>query len=221
MIFRLSRIDWRNCGTPKFITLTYPDERAERALSQLTQDRSQFVRDMERYVGNPVATIWRREWQARKTGDRIGEPVSHVHILAFTNRFIPWKWVRERWKSIIDFHGYVRTECKAANNGYHAAKYVAKYASKPDEPSLVIATYLNKVGGRCWGITRPDLVPLCRLEAYDDVPPAAVDALFRLARPMWVGLEKREPGAFTLLGEPAETAFRKFEKQLLMNEWAA
>jgi hypothetical protein len=221
MIFRINRIDWNRVGKCKFITLTYPDGYADRRFSQRTQDRYLMQRYIEKHLGTKVWTLWRTEWQTRKSGGRLGELMPHVHMLLGSARFLPPGFVNSCWRTILQCSSYVRTDTRGTNNGWHAAKYVAKYATKVDPSSLVVATYLNRVRGRCWGITRPELVPWYEWEEVEDVSPAAVEALFRMGAKRWTPLNDREPGSFTLLGTDAEEVYREWEKTLLCGDWSS
>jgi hypothetical protein len=214
LLFRLARIDWQACRHARFITLTYPDVFADRPLRRRTIDRDMFHRDMEKLVGKHTAAIWRTEWQVRKSGERKGQPMPHVHVILFTSRFIPFQYVNNTWKNILGYNNYVRTEVERAGQVRDAARYCAKYLTKHDDLSLVIASYLSRVRGRPWGIKRPKLLPWAPCVALEDVPPDLVCELRRRAAIKYRPIGDSIAGGFTLLGEDAARMFRAFEELL-------
>jgi len=200
----IARMDWELVGPSLFITLTYPDERSNRRMKQRTQDRSQFVREVERFFGRKVATIWRTEWKPRKSGKHKGKIASHIHLLLLGVDFIPWQTVRSWWKRILGWDGYVHTFLEQTWDGPGASLYVAKYCSKVEHsPSLVNAAYLNKVG-RHWGITRKRSIPVHCPKRLFHLSDEQIHVLRAVAAGMLTSYDLRYDQSFTLLGDKAE-----------------
>jgi hypothetical protein len=199
----------------KFITLTYPDSHAERSYKKRTTDRYLMQRYIEKFLGAPCPVLWRTEWQERKSGERKGELVPHVHMLAFAAPFLPYWEVNRWWKTILGVSGYVRTECRGCNDGEHAAKYVAKYASKLDSVSLVSVPYLNRLAGRSWGVMRPRLIPWGFTHAAEDVPQSTIVALFERASRVYVPLRDGPVRGFSILGPNARKLWEVLDEGLL------
>lgn len=206
----IARMDWTLIGPSLFVTLTYPDERSVRRMSQRTSDRSQFIRAVELHLGRHVATIWRAEWKERRSGRNKGTMVSHVHLLLLGVEFIPWEKIRAWWGRILGWNGPLHTYVEATWDGPGASLYVAKYCSKVDAPpSLVNASYLNRVG-RHWGLTRKGQIPRHPLKLLWDLTPVQVDVLRSVASGMLATYDIRYDASFTLLGVDAEKFARLF-----------
>ena len=154
MLQLAATIDWKSIGPALFITLTYPDDKAEFDMRERNKQRYLFVRHMENYLDATPSIIWRIEWKPRKTGSRIGEYLPHVHLLVLGVRFIPHGCVRSWWRSILKHRGSLSTDVRAVRSGKAAALYVSKYCAKrPERASLDNLSYLNSLG-RHWGIHR-------------------------------------------------------------------
>jgi len=157
----MATVYWEGVGPSLFITLTYPDSHVDRSMQTRTQDRSRFFRDMENYLNQEVGAVWRVEWVSRKSGKHVGTMAPHVHLIVFGLRYIPYQVVNKLWRDVLHVDGVLRTDVRKINGQRDVAKYVAKYAAKPEEDrSLVIASYLNTTG-RHWGIHRRDKIPWC------------------------------------------------------------
>jgi len=204
----IAKMDWDRVGPSLFITLTYPDELANRRMTKRTQDRSQFMRDVEKYFRRRVPSIWRTEWERRKTGRRAGQEASHIHLMLLGVGYIPWQDIRKWWKRILGIDTYVHTYVERCHDGEGACKYVAKYCAKKETPSsLVNAAYLNKVG-RHWGTTRKSQIPLHDPKSILDLTTGQIDVLRSVAAGLLKTYDYRYDTSFTLLGEKA----KKFAK---------
>lgn len=154
-----AQVDFEKIRNAIFVTLTYPDECVELEYKKRTNQRSQFFREVEKYLGRKIPIVWRVEWVERKSGQKEGQVVPHIHLLILGVRFLPWQLIRKWWKRIIGWEGYVRTDVRKASSPRECAKYVAKYLAKaPDSSSLVEKLHISTTG-RFWSITRRKLVP--------------------------------------------------------------
>jgi len=198
-----NQVDWRAATPALFITLTYPDNVECRKRKTLNTHRYVFWRSLEKKMGRHIPAIWRLEWKVRLTGELVGEPMPHWHMLAFKEPFIHHDQINYLWQKAIGHEGYVRTETERMRNQRQAGYYISKYLAKVD-PSLVIAAYHNKLPtGRQWGILRKSLLPLMP-EHRVRLPPGDVVNAAR----QYAALERPEVNtygneSFTLLGEKA------------------
>jgi len=161
MMRTVASVNWERVKASLFITLTYPDEVAERTCSMRTQDRYVFFRSMENYLCKEVGALWRLEWKPRRSGANKGRLFPHVHLIVFGVGFLPWQDIRQWWRSALNVKGSLATDVQRIKGGKVVAKYVTKYCSKPMEvDSLDNASYSNKLG-RHWGIHRRSLIPFC------------------------------------------------------------
>jgi hypothetical protein len=159
MLRMIASINWSNVRNGLFITLTYPDEHADRAMGERSTDKYLFLRYMEKYLGKKVGVIWRIEWEPRKSGKRLGVLTAHWHLIVFGVRFIPKELIKQWWQLVLRADGNVVTWIDGIESGKKLARYVGKYCSKlPDASVLDNASYLNNLG-RHWGIARRELVP--------------------------------------------------------------
>jgi len=155
----IASINWGHVRKGVFITLTYPDEHADRAMGERSTDKYLFLRYIEKYLGKEVGVIWRLEWEPRKSGKRKGKLTAHWHMIVFGTSYIPKDVVRSFWRCVLRADGPVVTWIDGIESGKKLARYVGKYCAKlPDADVLDNATYLNSFG-RHWGINRRELVP--------------------------------------------------------------
>lgn len=201
MLRLIAKINWQEVGNSTFVTLTYPDSHYDRKNALRTMDRSQFIRDLEKFTHKKIPVLWRCEWQPRKTGTHRGLFVPHFHLLVFGVPFIPHQEVRQWWRRILDVKGSLATDVRKVVGIDGAGRYLAKYVSK--YTSLDNGAYLNNpwMTGRHWGLTRPSLVPRALVE--ED---CLIDAFEADMLRQWFA--ERNPyykefglGGFTALGE--------------------
>lgn len=209
MLKDFHRIDFSLGPLPLFVTLTYPDPLATPDLNQRNVHRKIFARHLERATGRKVAAAWRVEWCPRLTGELVGTPCPHWHLLIFGERFIHYDTINYLWQRTIGWNDYVRTEIERVDESGAVNLYMAKYIAKDALPlSLVIAAYQSKLG-RSYGWLRKALIPFAKEHRQERLSDAARRELSRLAvetLPLPVdGLER----SFTLMGDVAQQA-RKF-----------
>jgi hypothetical protein len=212
LLKRINGIAWRHVKKALFVTLTYPDAYHDRSYAERTQDKYLIHRYAEKWVGKPVAALWRTEWKVRKSGYRAGQLAPHVHMVLFGVAFIPHAVVRAWWRTILGAVGPLATDVRAANNGLHAAKYIAKYVSKLDQGSLDIAAKVNNQPGRAWGFKRPQLIPWDTERWLVDVPTALVKQAQDTAAELYEGIDTTSPGGFTLFAATAGAIFNELRK---------
>jgi len=159
MLKFIATIDWRRAGQVLMVTLTYPDEIADRVPAKRTTDRGLFLRVVEAYFGCPMPVLWRMEWQERKSGAYKGKLLPHFHLVVFGIPFMDWRVIRGAWAKVLDWDGPLATDVRKSREGAKAAIYVAKYCGKVLRAScLDNGSYLNR-GGRSWGMCRATLIP--------------------------------------------------------------
>jgi len=159
MLRMIASINWGSVKHGVFITLTYPDEHADRSMGERNTDKYLFMRYIEKHLGKKVGVIWRLEWEPRKSGKRLGQLTAHWHLIVFGIKFIPKDVVRSFWQCVLRADGPVVTWIDGITTGKKLARYVGKYCSKlPEADVLDNSTYLNSQG-RHWGVMRRELVP--------------------------------------------------------------
>jgi hypothetical protein len=206
LLKRIATIDWSGIPMSIFITLTYPDDCAERTYQQRGQDRYLFMRHVEKYLGRKVCGVWRVEWEPRRSGYCKGMILPHYHILLFGVPFVHYKEINKWWKGVLHHDGYVRTEVKRAASPKVAGMYVAKYMSKKTErASLVNAAYLNNPG-RHYGYHRASMIPSHLEQWLDNPTDEQVAELTAFANEVLPWLNKHHTGSWTLLGKHADRA---------------
>jgi len=220
MLKDFHRIDFTAGPDPLFITLTYPDRLATPDLDERNIHRKVFARHLERITGRRVGAAWRVEWVQRKSGDLIGLPCPHWHLLVFNEQYIHHEKINEAWASTIGENDYVRTEIKRVDERGAVQLYMAKYIAKDALPlSLVIAAYQNKLG-RAYGWLRKDEIPWHPEQAHPSLSDRQRRDLMTLAvenlpLPM-EGLEQ----SFSLMGEEAEKAAQILQGNPLTDDHA-
>jgi hypothetical protein len=209
MIKEIAVIDWTQTGRCLFLTLTYPDSLGLRTYKERTKDRTLVTRRIERYLGREIATLWRLEWKARKSGERTGSMMPHLHMLLFGVEYIPWDDIRMWWRQVLGYDGQLHTYVQRIKNGEHAAKYAAKYAAKDGSSSLVNAAYLDGLLGRAWGVTRAKLIPRAALTTYRNLPRAVERALRVLGSEMRHHNAPESQGSYCVIGDAAGGIVKK------------
>jgi hypothetical protein len=132
MLELLARIDLDRAGFTAFVGLTYPDRDGPPALEETERDRQTIFKRLGRAYPE-CSAIWRREWEARKSGAFVGADFPHYHLLAFGLPFVPGEDLRAIWAEVLGYDGYVRTEIRGVRSWPQALGYVAKYMAKPVE----------------------------------------------------------------------------------------
>ncbi len=132
MLDKLARIDFENAGFVCFLTLTYPDRNGPPSHKETERDRRTFFKRMARRFPESSA-IWRREHEARKTGEFRGEEFPHYHMMFFGLPFFEHEALNEIWREVIGYEGYVRTEIKGLENWKQAMYYLSKYMAKTQQ----------------------------------------------------------------------------------------
>lgn len=130
MLELLARIDFDRAGFTSFVTLTYPDRDGAPTPQQTDRDRDRFFKRIRRQFPN-ASGIWRREWEARKSGDFVGAVYPHYHILFFNLPFVHYNDLNDWWRGVLRYDGSdLRTEIKGLKDKHHARVYLSKYIAK-------------------------------------------------------------------------------------------
>lgn len=147
----------RNTGSMMFLTMTYDDAGAAQNDDWHTACFEAFRRRFERQFPAWRA-IWRKEHQARKSGELIGTFVPHYHLIVFTGGIYEGKaldelceifaaWGKEAWQEITGStdanHLMYGFHCTPVRSRRHAYSYVAKYVAKCENNGIST--------GRSWG----------------------------------------------------------------------
>ena len=130
MLETLARIELGDAGFICFVTLTYPDEVMPVGAADSERDRQTILKRFVRQYPEASA-IWRREWEARKSGEFQGEVFPHFHLLFFNLPFVHYENLNGMWGEVIGHDGYLRTEINGIASWKQALYYVAKYMAKP------------------------------------------------------------------------------------------
>ena len=211
----IAHIDWQAQEKYLLVTLTYPDARRESTYRERTQHRYLFHRYIEKHLGRKVAVLWRTEWKVRQSGRDVGQLAPHTHLVLFGVPFLDQKKVRLWWRKILEVQGPLATDVRAANDGIHAARYVAKYVAKKDDVALDYAAYLNNAPGRPWGFLRKALIAWQPKEGVRGLEEGVVlmgRHLARIANPRHRGGGQE---GFTIFGPAAKQIFARIQKSSL------
>lgn len=215
LLKKLAVWDWDNIGYSLFITLTYPDERALPNRAARNKHRYLFHRWLEHKIGRRVPCLWRVEYQIRQTGLHSGKPCPHWHLLLPTVRFLNKDAVNEKWRQVITWNGYARTETVSATKAEGAAMYIGKYLGKSAcSNSLVYAAYHND-SGRHWGILREREIPLCKIEYIERLSDVQSEWLLKFAEQFMPSVDSKINTSFTLLGVLADDCISEFTKKCI------
>lgn len=226
MLESLARLDMENAGFVCFVTLTYPDgPDGAPAVEQTNRDLQVFFKRLRRHAPE-CSGIWRREWEARKSGAFAGTVFPHFHMLFFGLPFLPHEELNRTWREVVGVEGYLRTEIKGIASWKQALHYVSKYMAKvkrgpgpaapartcggdaepPASRSLVNVPYLAGATGmgRSWGIFNRKSLPVAERKTL--LLPTErfewVDCMKGLAMTEWPDVDRVYPGCgFTLFTE--------------------
>jgi len=152
MMAKMAMIDQTQAPLPLFITLTYPESFPgdwETWKAHLQAFRKRF----ERRWQEKMFIIWKLELQER------GAP--HFHLMVYTERFIPYTWIRDAWYDIVGSedpaHYKAGTSITRIRSARGAMFYISKYMAKP------VGTgegYVPVKMGRIWGVWNEKLAPM-------------------------------------------------------------
>lgn len=200
LLYRANLIDWARCGRCSFMTLTFSDERWPVRSMIRTMARSWMMRSIEKVAGRPIATLWRQEWEVRKTGVREGSYCSHFHIVMAD---VPWLdkwWIKEEWSKIIGEKANVSTDIVEIEGMDGVVRYLASYLSSLG--SLDIVSYLNTEAewGRPWGFTREELLPRLPILVCRGLDEGELQSIADMVRGVRREYDPEKDGGFTLLG---------------------
>jgi hypothetical protein len=154
--------------------------------------------------------LWRTEWKARKSGDLVGQVVPHHHFVLLGVPFICQHQLRAWWGRRLAWDGPLATDVQGLTEIGNVASYVAKYAAKQESSSLDNGAYLNISTGRCWGLSRRSMVPMCRQSRQDGLSEQQVYDLGQVVKERL----KLPPAAslktYTVLGEDVRYLAAKY-----------
>jgi len=210
-------VDWPNAIGGRFITLTYPPQRESHSAEDRKKHLYVFHRSLEKYLDRHVAIMWRVEWLRRQSGSTKGNLAPHIHLLTFSNEYIPFWLVNTWWQRAIDWKQYVRTECRKVENEKQAGAYVSKYVAKStDSPSLVNVPKRNKTG-RHYGYKRAAQIPRCAGVTIVGTSPEFLAALRDIGFSTLPDYRPDCDVGFTLLGDNADM-WKEVVLQLAIDE---
>jgi len=114
----------------KMITLTY--RITELDYDQVANDFKTFRKNLNRKgYSFPYLTIIEHQLKRGKKENNAGS--LHIHCIAFTDKYIPFKTLKAVWSRVGSVH--IEKIDKAANKGAYVAKYITKDALPPDKKS--------------------------------------------------------------------------------------
>jgi hypothetical protein len=205
---RFHQIDWQRAKQALFVTLTYPDDRAESNLAERNAHKKEFKRLIEALTGKPLGAVWRCEWEPRKSGALQGRFAPHFHLLIFNHQFIHYEDINDCWRRAIRWTGYCRTEIGRMRKSSSIRLYLAKYISKEAiSPSLVYAAY-GETLGKAYGWLRPEAIPMCPVREYTTLTAGQIRLLMSLAGEQLPWLSKAPVQSWTALGALAQDVDR-------------
>lgn len=214
LLKQIAKIEWAKANKVLFCTLTYPDDKLPKDYDEQTIYRSHFWERLEAECEDPISAIWRIEWLPRKTGKHKGTSCPHIHLVIFGIGYIAYSTINQIWRKTLGTEGYVRTDIRRSTHKQRNALYVGKYAAKPEDVSLVYASYLTDNLGRAWGTHRKNRLPVARIQEAE-IPAGELAAELRNdAAGMSESIFTWGHGSFTLLGQRAKKLAEKiFDKK--------
>lgn len=214
MLKRIAEIDWNQVGKSLFLTLTYPDSVAHNCKEKRNKERYILLRAIEMRLGKRFCGLWRVEYKPRRSGERKGEVLAHMHMLLFGVDFLPADTLREDWQSAIGSEETPRVHVEKALDGLAATKYIAKYCGKVEDAAinLVKVSYLNN--GRHYGYHRSRMIPLHPTLEFPLLDPKAIHYIRVQAGHMLKYLDLDYFETFTLLGDFALKCASVVQKNL-------
>lgn len=188
----LNSIDRSRVEKPFFVTLTWHESWPETSEGRYAQLIA-LLKRLERVFGR-FATIWRVEWQTRKSGVHEGQVAPHLHLLVFLDpyKITPYQSSRKSvlyaaemrlrnriafsWNEIVapgdDEHLEVALHHKSVvtiESWRGASWYAAKYMSKLE------AFDPGSAGiGRNWGTRHKDLLAIQMVQASISIKDATL-----------------------------------------------
>lgn len=201
MLKRIAEIDWKRVGPSLFLTLTYPDDVAHNDKDRRNKERYLFLRAVEMYLGRRCCGLWRVEYKPRKSGEREGEVLAHMHMMIFGVSFIEEKQLKASWRSALGTAEFPHVWIESSLDGLGATKYIAKYCGKVEDAAIKLAkvTYLNS--GRHYGYHRARCIPVHPELEFPLLDPAAIHYIRVQAGHFLRYLDLDFFETFTLLGE--------------------
>ena len=209
----MAGVDWSGVSDGLFVSLTYADACIPASVGQRNRQRYLFHRHMEEYLKVKVPMLWRVEYVNRKSGVNKGKFVPHFHLLLFGVKYIPAVRMEKWWRGVQGSEGWVSVKVDRLGDAEKAGLYVAKYAAKvPEHTVLGNRAYLN-FGGRHYGYNRKALIPMHPCVRFFDIPPSRVEELRSIAAASLNCYDYRYDAGFNLLG-PLARAWREKIMQL-------
>ena len=205
----IATVDWKSCPDSRFISLTYPDQHAEKTYAERSKEKYLFLRYLEGWAGKQVPALWRTEWVPRQSGRFKGYLIPHFHLLCFGAGFLPNETARGWWRKILHEDGPLDTDVRKAPKDASASYYVAKYAAKLLH--LDIASYHNKMSltGRQWGVTRRKQVPMHPVEVSRLFNKEEIEVAKAIGRESFSRYGEYGEGGFTMLGADRAAMLRE------------
>ena len=149
----------RNDALPLFVTLTLPDGVAHDGQALKNKYLRRFKARLSRKFPR-AAYIWRMEVKRRKSGEQIGEPVPHVHLVLWGVPMTPdlRAWLSLAWYECVGSgdakHLAAGTQVQAARNSRQVKAYASKlYAAKDTDDGTIDEQ------GRAWGVLAEQFLP--------------------------------------------------------------
>jgi hypothetical protein len=220
MLEWISKVNWKGITNGTFVTLTFPDEICFMGKDNRGLCLYKFFRSMENYLGREIGALWRCEWIDRKSGLHVGMFAPHYHIIIPEARFISKKKIVQWWTSACQWDEPINVDKRRLNDADHHKLYVAKYAAKMPDFSLLGYVSYSNIDGRHWGYHRPSLIPKFPTVVYDGLSERQIEMLKYLGRVHfdWYG-EFAELG-YTMFGKLGTEMVEAIRKLCLDGELA-
>lgn len=166
MMRMISKLE--NVKKPIFFTLTYPDEFENNLDGGVLKEKhlKKFWQRFEyKYPGS--SSVWKLEFQDRKSGSKIGELFPHFHLLVWGVYSIDIEelreYVSEAWWAVCGElsadHRQAGTRVERLRSINGVMSYVSKYMGKEEEADLKV--------GRFWGVKNKKDLPIAQIIVID------------------------------------------------------
>lgn len=181
----------KNDALPLFVTLTLPDGVAHDGHTLKDKYLRRFKARLSRKFPK-AAYIWRMEVKKRKSGEQIGEPVPHVHLVLWNVPMTPdlRAWLSLTWYECVGSgdvkHLAAGTQVQQASGTRQVKAYASKlYAAKDTDDGVI------EEQGRAWGILAEQFLPWAEAVMRLLAPGEAARALRVLRRYFKAAVRRR------------------------------
>lgn len=201
MLKMIAGIEWERVGKSAFITFTYSDSVLPRPLKERVTDRKLVQRWIENEIGRRICGCFRWEWLARKSGVLQGQVHPHLHMLVFDLGFVPYIKLRMFWERRTGSNEHCQVKVKFAEKKRVVGMYIAKYAAKLSDQSILDNDSNGNNLGRSYGWMRLGMIPRWNIVESGPVSASVAAEIRGLADKWMPELYRHLDVGCTLLGD--------------------